>query len=129
MLGEMRSAALLAKGNSNDPMAVPAHQALSMATINAARSLGMDQQIGSLLPGKAADIVAIDLRHPSTQPVYDPVAQLVYSAGREQVTDVWVGGRGVIRNGLHTSSDEAGLLDEVATLGLKINQYDHEHNQ
>lgn len=125
MFGEMRNAALLAKGNSSDPMAIPAHQALSMSTINAARSLGLDHHIGSLLPGKAADIVAIDLRHPSTQPVYDPLAQLVYSAGRDQVSDVWVNGKHVVKDRQHVDIDVAALLNEVAELGLQIYQYDH----
>ncbi|MDJ0955654.1 MAG: TRZ/ATZ family hydrolase [Arenicellales bacterium] len=124
MLGELRSAALLAKGYSANPMAVPAHQALSMATINAARALGLDQHIGSLLPGKAADIIAIDLAHPSTQPVYDPIAQLVYSAGRDQVTDVWVNGRHTIKNRQHVDADIGGLLEEITELGIQIHQYD-----
>lgn len=127
MLGEIRCAALLAKGNSSDPMAVPAHQALSMATINAARSLGLDQQIGSLLPGKAADIIAVDLRHPSTQPVYDPMAQIVYSACREQVTDVWVNGKHIVANKALRGIDVSALLDDVAGLGVNINQYDERH--
>ena len=124
MLGELRSAALLAKGHSTNPMAVPAHQALSMATINAARALGMDQSIGSLVPGKAADIIAIDLQHPATQPVYDPIAQLVYSAGRDQVTDVWVNGRHTIKNRQHIDADVDGLLEEIAKLGIQIHRYD-----
>lgn len=129
MLGEMRSAALLAKGNSSDPMAIPAHQALAMATINAARSLGLDQQIGSLVPGKAADIVAVDLRHPSTQPVYDPLAQLVYSAGKDQVTDAWVNGKHVLHDRQHVGIDVAALFDQVAGLGLQIHRYDQQHSR
>jgi 5-methylthioadenosine/S-adenosylhomocysteine deaminase len=98
MLGEMRTAALIGKGIAGDSRAVPAMAALKMATINAARALDLDQTVGSLLPGKAADVVAIDLGEIETLPLYDPVSQIVYAAGRHQVTDVWVGGRQLLRN-------------------------------
>lgn len=98
MLGEMRTAALVGKGVSGDSRALPAMTALKMATINAARALDLDQLIGSLSPGKAADVVAIDLDHIETMPVYDPVSQIVYAAGRDQVTDVWVAGKQLLRN-------------------------------
>jgi len=87
MFGEMRSAALIGKAIADDATALPAHSALAMATINGAKALGLDKQIGSLEIGKQADMVAIDLDYISTQPVYDPIAQLVYSASREQVTE------------------------------------------
>jgi len=93
MIAEMRTAALLAKGITADPRSLPARTAIAMATIHGARALGIDQVTGSLLPGKEADLIAIDLGAPETQPVYDPVAQIVYSAARSQVTDVWVAGR------------------------------------
>jgi 5-methylthioadenosine/S-adenosylhomocysteine deaminase len=93
---EMRLAALLAKGISGRADALPAHQALRMATLNSARALGLDGQIGSLEVGKQADVVAIDLRSAYTQPCYDVVSQLVYSASRGEVSDVWVAGRRVI---------------------------------
>ena len=124
MLSEMRSAALLAKGYSADPTAVSAHQALAMATINGAKALGLEKHIGSLQPSKAADLVAIDLGHPATQPVYDPVAQVVYSACREQVTDVWVNGKRVIENGEHFEMQTDTLLAEVWELGTAIHRHD-----
>lgn len=96
MLGETQTAALLAKAVAEDPSALPAHAALAMATINGARALGLDQQTGSLEPGKQADVVAVDLERAATQPLYDPCSQLVYSASRDAVTDVWVGGRAVV---------------------------------
>lgn len=99
MLGEMRTAALLAKGVSGEATAVPAHMALRMATINGARALGLEDLIGSLEIGKAADIAAIDLSHIATTPVYDPASQVVYAAGRDQVTDVWIAGKHLLRNG------------------------------
>lgn len=110
MLGEMRTAALLAKAVSNDATAVPAHTALRMATLNGARALGLDTDTGSLVAGKSADIAAIDLSALASQPVYDPVSQLVYTAGREQVTDVWVTGRRLLSGRTLTTLDEAGIL-------------------
>ena len=68
-----------------------------MATINGARALGIDTITGSLVKGKAADIIAIDLDAIETQPVYHPVSQIVYSASREQVSDVWVQGRHLLK--------------------------------
>ena len=93
MLGEMRTAALLAKGRSGDASALPAEQVVRMATLGGANALGLGQQIGSLEPGKLADIIAVDLDRAETSPVYNPVSQLVYASSREQVTDVWVAGR------------------------------------
>lgn len=97
MLGELRTAALLAKGVADDCCAIPAPNALAMATIHGARALGMEHRIGSLLPGKEADIVAIDLDMPETQPVFDPLSQIVYASNRDQVTDVWVAGRHLLK--------------------------------
>ncbi len=114
MLGEMRSAALLGKGIAGDPEALAADQVLAMATIEGARVLGLDAQIGSLEPGKWADLAAIDLSLPETLPVYDPVSQIVYAAGRHQVTDVWVGGRRLLKDRCLTSLDWPALRAEVA---------------
>ena len=97
MLGELHTAALLAKGVSGDCCAVPAWRALEMATLNGARALGMDHQIGSLKAGKDADIVAIDLGGLESRPLYDPISQIVYAGGREQVSDVWVAGRQLLK--------------------------------
>jgi 5-methylthioadenosine/S-adenosylhomocysteine deaminase len=89
---EMRHAALLAKGASGDASALPAFQVLEDATLDAARALNLDDRIGSIVPGKRADLVAVDLGAFHHQPVYDPVSHLVYVAGREDVTHVWVDG-------------------------------------
>jgi 5-methylthioadenosine/S-adenosylhomocysteine deaminase len=105
LLAEMRSAALLGKGVADDPRAIPAETALRMATLNGARALGMDELTGSLQAGKAADIVAIDLHRPETVPIYHPVSQIVYAAGRDQVTQVWIAGRRVLRDGQLTGID------------------------
>ena len=93
LLQEMRHAALLAKLGSRDATCLPAHQALRMATLEGARALGLDHETGSLLPGKAADILALRLGDWELQPCYDPVSHLVYTAGREQITHVWVAGK------------------------------------
>src|SRR5690606_19834090 len=81
VMGEMRAAALLAKAVSNDAAAVPAHTALRMATLNGAKALGLEADIGSLEVGKAADITAIRLDDLETQPLYDPISNVVYAAG------------------------------------------------
>ncbi len=93
VLQEMRQAALLAKAVAQDAEAVPAHTALHMATLAGARAMGLDERIGSILPGKRADLTAIRLAGPGLAPVFDPVSHLVYCAGREDVSDVWVDGR------------------------------------
>jgi 5-methylthioadenosine/S-adenosylhomocysteine deaminase len=90
---EMRFAALLAKGASGNAAALPAAAVLKMATLDAARALNLDDQIGSIAAGKRADLVAVDLSALSSQPVFDPVSHLVYVAGREDVTHVWVDGK------------------------------------
>ena len=92
LFAEMRLAALLAKGSSGDAAALPAAAALRAATLDAARALNLDSQIGSIAPGKRADLVAVDLRPLASQPVFDPVSHLVYVAGREHVSHVWIDG-------------------------------------
>ena len=89
---EMHQASLLAKLSTGDASALPARQTLRMATLNGARALGLDKEIGSLLPGKAADICAIRINDPDELPCFDPVSHVVYVLGRHAVSDVWVGG-------------------------------------
>ena len=93
MFGEMRLAALLAKGSSGDASALPAREALRMATLNGAIALGLGHEIGSITPGKAADLVAVSLKGLNATPCYDPISHLVHVAGRECVTHVWVAGK------------------------------------
>ena len=93
MFEEMRQAALLAKATSGQADALPAHQALRMATLNGANALGLGETTGSLVIGKAADITAINFSGLNLTPCYDPVSHLVYTASREQVSHVWVNGR------------------------------------
>jgi len=110
MIGEMRTAAFLAKAVAGDPRALPASRALAMATLGGARAFGLERSIGSLVPGKAADVIAVDLGPLETQPVYDPVAQLVYACGRHQVSDAWVAGRQLMRERALLTLDEAELV-------------------
>ena len=113
MLGEMRLAALLAKGVAGSAAALPAHQALRMATLDGARALGLEEETGSLEVGKSADLVAIDLGHANTQPIHNPLSQLVYAANRSQVRHVWVAGRQLLRDGQPTTLDSREILDEA----------------
>ncbi|MGH8283137.1 MAG: TRZ/ATZ family hydrolase [Gammaproteobacteria bacterium] len=122
MLAEMRCAALLAKGVAGDATVLPAATALRMATLNGARALGLDRDIGSLLPGKWADMTAVDLSVPECQPLYNPLSQLVYCAGRQQVTDVWVAGRQLLRHGELTRLDLDVILQRAQHWQQRIAQ-------
>ena len=110
---EMRLAALLAKGVSGAADAMPAAAALRMATLNGAKALGLDKSIGSLVPGKQADLLAVDLSAAYTQPCYDPISQLVYSASRHEVRHVWVAGKRVVENGRCISGDEQEIIQRA----------------
>ena len=96
---EMRTAALLAKAVAGDAQVVPAHAALRAATLNGAQALGIDDRTGSIVPGKAADLVAVDMRAIELAPCYDPVSHIVYAAGREHVSHVWIAGALLVREG------------------------------
>lgn len=108
---EMRHAALLAKGASQNAEALDAHATLHAATLGGARALGLDGRIGSLLPGKAADLCAVRLDEWMIQPCFDPASHLVYVAGREQVTHTWVEGKLAMSNGVPVQIDISELLD------------------
>lgn len=93
IFAEIRLAALLAKGVSGCANAVDAHRALHMATLGGATALGLDTTIGSIRVGKSADLCAVKLNSIELAPCYDPASHLVYAAGREHVSDVWVSGK------------------------------------
>ena len=109
LFGEMRVAALLAKVATGDPSVLPAQQMLCAATLSGARALGLDREIGSLVAGKQADIVAVDLSALDALPCYDPVSHLVHAVGREAVTDVWIAGRRVVAHRELQTADEAAI--------------------
>jgi 5-methylthioadenosine/S-adenosylhomocysteine deaminase len=114
LLAEAQTAALLAKGISGNAQAVNAFQALEMLTINGAKALGMEEQIGSIEVGKVADLCAIDLSCPETQPVYHVVSQVIYAASRSQVSDVWVAGKRVLDSGQLTTIDLAEVTRKAS---------------
>ena len=120
MFGEMRTASLIAKAVGKSAQGLPALETLRAATLNGAIALGIDSRTGSIELGKAADLVAVDLHHPATTPVYDPVSQIVYSASRDQVSDVWINGRHLLRNGVHTSLDIAAVRHQAAYWKARI---------
>ena len=117
---EMRLAALLAKAVSDDATALPAWQALELATIRPARALGLDSVIGTLQPGKYADITAVRLSGAELAPCYDPQSHLVYAAGREHVSHVWVNGELVVDNGNLTTIDSSEVQARAAFWRDKI---------
>jgi 5-methylthioadenosine/S-adenosylhomocysteine deaminase len=113
VMTEMRTAALLAKGASGDAAAVDAHAALRMATLDGAVALGLEEQLGSIEPGKWADLAAVELDSTETLPCFDPVSHLVYAAGREHVTHVWVAGEPRLVERRLVSLDEGDLHDKA----------------
>ncbi|MGE5096584.1 MAG: TRZ/ATZ family hydrolase [Betaproteobacteria bacterium] len=113
MMTEMRTGALVAKAASGDASAVGAFEALEMATLEGARALGLDRDIGSIQPGKWADLTAVELASFETLPCFDPVSHVVYAAGREHVTHVWVAGELRLEERRLTGIDEQDLLDKA----------------
>jgi 5-methylthioadenosine/S-adenosylhomocysteine deaminase len=112
---EMRIAALLAKAVAGDAEAMPAHAALRCATLGGARALGLERSIGSIVPGKLADLSAVSLGELETQPCYDPVSHLVYACGRQHVTHVWVEGEPVVEDRALARVD-SGHLEKLTGL-------------
>lgn len=123
LIGEMRTAALLGKGVAASASAVPATDALRMATINGAKALGLDDEIGSIEPGKSADLVALDLRDAHTQPLYHPSSQIVYAADRHQVSQVWIRGRHVVRDGTPTTLHNAEVISAAQVWQTHLQAY------
>ncbi len=113
LLSEARTAALLAKGSSLRAEVWPAPAVLKAMTLDAARALGLDDRIGSIEAGKEADLVAIDLSAPELSPVYDPISQLIYAAGREHVAEVWIAGSHVVQKRQLGSSFALKAIREV----------------
>ena len=110
LMEEMRLAALLAKAVSGRAEALPAHTAVRMATLAGATALGLEHRLGSLVPGKEADLTAVNLSTLAMSPCFDPVSHLVYCAGRQDVSDVWIAGRRVLQAGRLTTLNETELL-------------------
>jgi 5-methylthioadenosine/S-adenosylhomocysteine deaminase len=113
VLTEMRTAALVAKAVAGDAAVVGAHEALRMATLDAARAIGLDREIGSIEAGKRADLAAIALCDLETLPCFDPASHVVYAAGRENVTHVWVGGQPRLAGRKLQGIDETDLREKA----------------
>jgi 5-methylthioadenosine/S-adenosylhomocysteine deaminase len=120
LFAEMHIASLLAKVATGDAAALPAPTALTMATLHGARALGLEACTGSLVPGKYADLTAVDLGALAIQPVFDPVSHLVNVADRGCVSDVWVGGVRIVAKRRLTSLDVAALLARTQAWQRKL---------
>lgn len=110
MVGETRTAALLAKAVAQDAAGFDAFTALRAATLGGAKAIGFDHLVGSLEPGKQADMACLDLADLETQPLHHVVSQLVYAAGRHQVSDVWIAGVAKLRGRELVGIDPAALV-------------------
>jgi len=113
MFGEMRTAALLAKAVAGDAAAFDAAFALRAATLNGAKAIGLGDRIGSIEPGKRADLTAVRLDALETQPLYHVASQLVYATGRHQVSDVWIDGQRKLVDGELVGIDKARILSKA----------------
>lgn len=120
LFSEMRLAALLAKGSSGSAQAMPAARALEAATLGGAKALGLQDRIGSIVPGKLADLTAVNLDALELSPCYDPVSHLVYAAGREHVSDVWVHGERRVSSGQLNGLDREALLQRAESWRHRI---------
>jgi 5-methylthioadenosine/S-adenosylhomocysteine deaminase len=117
---EMDLAAKLQKVTTMNPQALPAKAALEMATIRGARALGMEKEIGSLEPGKRADLILVRTDRPNGQPLYDAISQMVYALKGSDVSDVMVNGKPVVRDGKILTLDQAQILQKAAEYRAKV---------
>jgi 5-methylthioadenosine/S-adenosylhomocysteine deaminase len=122
MFEEMDLAAKLQKVTTLDPQVLPAGQALEMATIGGARVLGMDKEIGSLEPGKRADMITVRLDRANAVPLYDPISQMVYALKGDDVRDVMVNGRAVVRDARILTLNQAQILQKAEEYRDKISR-------
>lgn len=120
LFSELKTAALLAKGVANDPSALNAHAALRMATINGAKALGWDDEIGSLEAGKSADFIAVKMDSISQQPLYNPESQLVYTNVGRRVSHSWVAGKPLLADGELTTLNKHSLIQTANEWRNKI---------
>jgi len=123
MFGEIRTASFIAKAIGANPTHLPAKEALAMATINGAKAIGLEKEIGSLEPGKAADLVAVNLNSFLTQPTYNPMSHLVYAINRLQVSDVWIAGKQLLKNNKFTQLEIEEVVAEANRWAEKARPY------
>jgi 5-methylthioadenosine/S-adenosylhomocysteine deaminase len=122
MFEAMRQAAFLHKLTSNDPRALPASTAIRMATIDGARALGMEREIGSLEPGKRADLIVVSMRAARQTPIYDPLSHLVYVTRGDDVQTMVVNGKIVMRDRAVQTMNAKAVLDEAGVWAAKVRQ-------
>lgn len=120
MSAEMRSAALLAKGLTGIATHVSAEDALAMGTINGAKLMGREHELGSLEVGKLADVIAIDLSDPLSQPVHNPISQIVYSTSGDQVSHVWIHGKAKLLDKSFTDLDVESVLAKATEWKIRM---------
>jgi 5-methylthioadenosine/S-adenosylhomocysteine deaminase len=123
MLTELRSAIFAANGSHEDPTALTAPEALAMATINGAKALGLDHKIGSIESGKDADIIAIDLDDWLIAPTYNPMSQIAYAVDRHNVSDSWIAGKQLLKNGEFTEFDITASITELNELKQVVQKF------
>src|SRR3546814_9242381 len=115
MVGETRTAAILAKAVAGEAEAFSAFTALRAATLGGAKAIGFDHLVGSIEPGKQADLALFDLSALESQPLYDVVSQLVYATGRHQVSDVWIAGKPKLRDRELTGMDIEAIIANASS--------------
>jgi 5-methylthioadenosine/S-adenosylhomocysteine deaminase len=120
MFEAMRIASFLAKLQTGDPTAVGAKTALSLGTIGGARALGMERQIGSLEPGKRADLIVVSMRAARQAPMYDPISHLVYTTRGDDVQTTIVHGKVLMRDRKMLTLNEAAVLEETRGWSVKV---------
>lgn len=120
LFGELRTASLLAKSVAQDASAIPAKTALNLATTNAAKALGRAQQLGLLHAGAAADFIAVNLKAPNTQPLYNLQSQIAYALNSQQIEHVWIAGRQVVQDRQLLTLNQADILAEAEHWCAKI---------
>ena len=120
MVGETRTAALLAKAVASDAAGFNAHEALHAATLGGAKAMGFDHLVGSVEPGKQADLACIDLSQLETQPLHNVVSQLVYASSRQQVCDVWIAGKHKLCQRVLVDMDLEGVIANARQWGARI---------
>lgn len=121
---EMQAAALLAKVSTGDAATLPASDALAMATINGARAMGLEDDLGSVEAGKLADLISVDLSGPETQPLYNPLSQLVYACNGSQVRHSWIAGRRVMTDHEVDTINRKSLNNRVSEWQQRIRATD-----
>lgn len=122
MFGEMRTAALLAKGVASDPTVFDAATALHAATLGGAQALGLGELIGSIEVGKQADLICVNLDVAEAQPLHNILSHLVYSASRHHVSDVWIAGSQKVADGVIVDCDQDRIVDRARQWGVRVQQ-------